>query len=59
MALMILADQCTSCGTCEAVCPEEAISRGDEAFMISPHLCTECEECVTACPMDCIRQADA
>jgi ferredoxin len=59
MALMIVSDECTSCGTCEAVCPEGVISRGDEAFMIAVDLCTECEECMDACPAQCIRHLES
>jgi ferredoxin len=58
MALVIVADECTCCGTCESACPEEAISRGDEAFEIDAGRCTECGECQLVCPVDCIRHAN-
>lgn len=58
MALLIVADECTSCGICESTCPEGAIARGDEAFVIDPNLCTECKECQLGCPVDCIRHPD-
>ncbi len=59
MALMIT-DECTSCGACEAECPNQAISEGDSIFLIKPELCTECvghfaeSQCVAVCPVGCI-----
>ena len=57
MATMI-GSECINCGVCEAECPNEAISEGDEIFVIDPALCTECvgfhavEQCAVACPVD-------
>jgi ferredoxin len=62
MALKIT-DECISCGACEPECPVEAISEGDEYFVIDPDLCVECEgyfdtsQCVEVCPVDCIEKA--
>jgi ferredoxin len=59
MALKINQD-CISCGACEAECPNEAITQGDELFVIDPELCSECvgfydeEQCVAVCPADAI-----
>ncbi|MCK4305054.1 MAG: YfhL family 4Fe-4S dicluster ferredoxin [Candidatus Eisenbacteria sp.] len=59
MALKINED-CISCGACEAECPNEAISQGDETFVIDSELCTECvgffdeEQCAAVCPSDAI-----
>jgi ferredoxin len=59
MALKINED-CISCGACEAECPNEAISQGEETFVIDPDLCTECvgffdeEQCAIVCPSDAI-----
>ena len=45
---------------CEPVCPNEAISAGDDIYVINPALCTECvghydtPQCVDICPVDCI-----
>ena len=30
----VISDECVSCGTCESECPAEAISQGDEHFVI-------------------------
>ncbi len=58
MATMIT-DECISCGVCEPECPNEAISEGEDIFVIDPNLCTECvgfhdeEQCAVVCPVDC------
>ena len=59
MALMIT-DECINCDVCEPECPNEAISQGDEVYIIDPNKCTECvghydePQCVQVCPVDCI-----
>ncbi len=57
MAHKIDPELCTSCGACEAVCPVEAISEGEDAYKIDPDLCTDCEACVGECPVDAISPA--
>jgi ferredoxin len=58
MATMIT-EECINCGVCEPECPNEAISEGEETFVIDPKLCTECvgfhetEQCAEVCPVDC------
>ena len=58
MALMIT-DQCINCDVCEPECPNDAISEGDEIYIIDPDLCTECvgfddhEACQAVCPVEC------
>ncbi len=59
MALMIT-DECINCDVCEPECPNNAISAGDEVYVIDPARCTECvghydePQCVSVCPVDCI-----
>jgi len=59
MALLIT-DECINCDVCEPACPNEAISEGEDIYIIDPDLCTECvghfdePQCVVICPMDCI-----
>ena len=54
-----ITDECINCGACEPECPNEAISEGDEVFVIDPALCTECvgfhqdEACQSVCPVQC------
>lgn len=55
----IITDECINCGACEPECPNEAISEGDDIYIIDPALCTECvgfhaeEACQECCPVDC------
>ena len=51
-----ITDECISCGACEAECPHEAISMGDEHYEIDGAKCDECEgqdeaACVAVCPV--------
>jgi ferredoxin len=41
MAYMI-SDECIMCGLCAAECQNEAITEGEERFVIDPDRCTEC-----------------
>lgn len=58
MATMIT-EECINCGACEPECPNEAISEGEEIYIIDPERCTECvghfdeEQCAAVCPVDC------
>ncbi|MBI5497029.1 MAG: YfhL family 4Fe-4S dicluster ferredoxin [Deltaproteobacteria bacterium] len=54
-----ITEECINCGACEPECPNEAISEGDDIYVINPDLCTECvgfhdeEACAAVCPVDC------
>jgi ferredoxin len=58
MATMIT-EECIACGACEGECPNDAISLGDDIFVIDPDRCSECvgfhdeQMCQEACPVDC------
>jgi ferredoxin len=58
MSTMITVE-CINCGACEPECPNQAISQGEDIFVIDPQLCTECvgfheqEACAAVCPVDC------
>ncbi|MGW4378458.1 YfhL family 4Fe-4S dicluster ferredoxin [Kitasatospora sp. NPDC004531] len=58
MAIEITED-CINCGACEPECPNEAISAGDEIYVINPNACTECVgffdrlACQEVCPVEC------
>ena len=59
MALKIT-EECINCDVCEPACPNQAISAGEEYYVIDPNLCTECvghfdtPQCVEVCPVECI-----
>jgi len=59
MALMINSE-CINCDVCVPECPNEAITKGDEIYVIDPAKCTECvghfdeSQCIEVCPADCI-----
>ncbi len=59
MALLIT-DECTLCDACIEPCPNEAITAGDEIYVIDPFKCTECvgaedePQCQLVCPAACI-----
>ena len=58
---MVITESCINCGNCEPDCPNDAISPGDNIYVIDPERCTECvgaldtPSCVQLCPIpDCI-----
>ncbi len=57
---MMITDECINCDVCLPECPNDAISQGDEIYIIDPNHCTECvghfdtPQCVEVCPVDCI-----
>lgn len=59
MALMIT-NECTLCDACVTECPNEAISEGDDMYVIDSLRCTECvghfdePQCKPVCEPDCI-----
>lgn len=51
-----ITDACINCGACEPECPNEAITAGDEYYVIDADKCDECEgkdeaACVAVCPV--------
>ncbi|HWP59175.1 MAG TPA: YfhL family 4Fe-4S dicluster ferredoxin [Candidatus Acidoferrales bacterium] len=55
----MITNDCINCGACEPECPNNAISQGENLYVIDPLLCTECvgfhdyEACAAVCPVDC------
>ena len=52
-----ISDACTKCGSCEPVCPSEAISEGDAMYKIDADGCVDCGLCADECPVDAISPA--
>ncbi|MGQ9661703.1 MAG: DUF362 domain-containing protein [Kiritimatiellia bacterium] len=50
----VISDDCTKCGNCQSVCPVDAISEGDEKYVIDPNVCTDCGQCAEECPVEAI-----
>ncbi|MCE5235272.1 MAG: 4Fe-4S binding protein [Clostridiaceae bacterium] len=50
MAYVISSD-CISCGACEPDCPVNAISQGDDQYVIDASLCIDCGACEATCPV--------
>lgn len=60
-----ITEECINCGACEPECPNQAISAGDERYVIDPAKCTECvghfdeSQCAAVCPTDaCVPDPD-
>lgn len=51
----LIDDTCICCGSCESVCPTEAISMGEERYEIDPEKCIDCGSCADACPVEAIK----
>ncbi len=55
-----ITEECVYCGSCEPTCPNDAISAGDDYYVVDPKRCTEClgfyeeQQCVGVCPTDAI-----
>jgi NAD-dependent dihydropyrimidine dehydrogenase PreA subunit len=46
----IISDECIKCGACESECPANAISEGEDKFVIDPEACVDCGTCADVCP---------
>jgi ferredoxin len=51
-----ITDACVKCGACADNCPVEAISEGDEKFVIDADVCVSCGACAENCPVEAIEE---
>jgi ferredoxin len=51
-----ITEDCVSCGTCADECPVEAISEGDDKYVIDAEKCTDCGSCAEVCPTEAIEE---
>ena len=47
-------NSCIMCGACAATCPVEAISEGEDKYVISEDTCISCGSCAGNCPVGAI-----
>lgn len=50
----VITDECISCAACVSECPTEAISEGDDKFVIDADTCIDCGACSDTCPTGAI-----
>ncbi len=48
----VITEECIACGACEPECPTEAISEGEDIYVIDPEECIDCGNCAEVCPVD-------
>ena len=46
--------ECIACGECIPECGMEAISEGEEIYVIDAEQCNDCAACVPVCPVNAI-----
>ena len=49
-----ITEDCLACAACVDECPNDAITEGDEIYVIDPELCDDCGTCVESCHNDAI-----
>lgn len=49
-----ITDECISCGACVDDCPVDAISEGDDKYVIDADICIDCGSCESTCPTGAI-----
>lgn len=54
----VISDKCTKYGNCESVYPSEAISEGDDRYVVDPDECVDCGLCAGECPVEAISSAE-
>ncbi len=41
---------CIRCGTCEEVCPIDAVTHNDDNYVVDAEICNYCMDCIAPCP---------
>ncbi len=44
-------DNCILCGACAEICPVNAISEGENQYVIDAETCISCGACADTCPV--------
>lgn len=50
----VISDDCVACGACAAECPVEAISEGEDKYVVDADTCVDCGACEDVCPQGAI-----
>ena len=51
-----ITDACVKCGSCADQCPVEAISEGEDKYVIDADVCVSCGACADNCPTEAIEE---
>ena len=51
-----ITDACIKCGACADNCPVEAISEGEDKYVIDADVCVSCGACADNCPVEAIEE---
>ncbi|KIR03313.1 Ferredoxin [Lachnospiraceae bacterium TWA4] len=54
----VITDECVSCGSCADVCPNDAITEGDDKYVINADECVDCGSCADECPNEAIKAGE-
>ena len=49
-------EECISCGACVSECPVDAITEGEDIYIIDPDTCIDCGACAEVCPVSAIEE---
>ncbi len=52
--LFMITSDCTHCGVCEFMCPQDAIREAPNQFVVRRQQCNGCGDCVPYCPVRAI-----
>ena len=54
--MLVIGNDCISCGSCAAQCPVEAIAEGADKYVIDQDKCVGCGGCQDTCPVGAIAE---